>query len=50
MTPGKYPLFVCKGAVIGEANEELKVKQIINSLVIIRVSIIVFRRDSSGLV
>ena len=44
------PVFVGKGAIIGEANEELKVKQIINSLVIIRVSIIVFRRDSSGLV
>ena len=44
------PVIVCKGAVIGEANEELKLRPIINSLVIIRVSIIVFRRDSSGLV
>ena len=44
------PVFVGKGAIIGEANEELKLRPIINSLVIIRVSIIGFRRDSSGLV
>ena len=42
-------VFTCKGAVIGEANAELKVRLIINKLVI-RVTIIVFRRDSSGLV
>ena len=45
-----FEVFVRKGAIIGEANEELKLRPIINSLVIIRVSIIVFRRDSSGLV
>ena len=42
-------MFCCKGTIIGEANAELKVRPIINKLAI-RVSIIVFRRDSSRLV
>ena len=42
-------MFFCGGTIIGVANTEFRVRPINNRL-IIRVSILVFRRDNGGLV